>query len=144
MVTMPVHKVVGALPPADQLTANAIYIVRAGSGIEIYVSNQQGDAAHKLHALPEGAMILKMAADPIPAGWVSVTTFMAGSLTLRVISSDTSIVIPDPDPEPDPDPTWSILITADGFVVENLGEAPPAQITMTSDGFTITPSGTVV
>ncbi len=42
------HKLVAALP--DPLERNALYLLRAGAGFDLYASDQTGSAAHKLNA----------------------------------------------------------------------------------------------
>jgi len=41
------HKVIGSLP--SELEANALYAVRAGEGIDMYVTDVTGNAAHKVN-----------------------------------------------------------------------------------------------
>lgn len=42
------HKLVAALP--DPLEPNALYLLRAGAGFDLYASDQTGSVAHKLNA----------------------------------------------------------------------------------------------
>jgi hypothetical protein len=41
------HKTIGSLP--SELVANALYAVRAGEGIDMYVTDVTGNAAHKVN-----------------------------------------------------------------------------------------------
>jgi hypothetical protein len=45
------HKAIGSLP--SELVANALYAVRAGEGIDMYVTDVTGNAAHKVNTSVE-------------------------------------------------------------------------------------------
>lgn len=69
-----IEKVIAALP--STLTANTLYIVRAGAGVDLYVTDMTGSVAHKHNGVPQSVL------DQITGNTTNITTLFNALKTM--------------------------------------------------------------
>lgn len=71
-MTFRVEKVVGALP--GTIVPNTVYVVRTGSGFDLYVSDTTGSVAHALNLPPHSITVGPTAPDYPAVGDIWIDT----------------------------------------------------------------------